>query len=92
MADQEIRNRLVEKMLRKRIVGGKNRTVDAVVNMALPSHQQGAGRDAIDEMVRAGKPIEQYGGQRDAIRLTSVEDAVEYLEENDGNVPFGFGS
>lgn len=90
MGDQELRNRIVEKMLRSRIVGSKNRTIDAVVNMALPSHLQGAGKRAIDEMVAAGKPIERYGGQRDAIRLTSVEDAVEYLEENGGNVPFGF--
>lgn len=44
MSDQEVKNRIVEKMLRKRIVGGTNRTVDAVVNMALPSHQQGRGK------------------------------------------------
>lgn len=91
MSEQEIENRIVEKMLRSRIVGGKNRTIDAVVNMALPSHQQGAGKRAIEEMVAAGEPIERYGGQWDAIRLTAVEDAAEYLEDNGGNVPFGFG-
>lgn len=91
MADQDIRNRLVEKMLRKRIVGGKNRTVDAVVNMALPSHDQGRGKQIIDNMVAdPAAPIERYGGQRDAIRLTSVADAVDYLKANGGNVPFGF--
>jgi len=92
MSDQEIRNRIVEKMLRKRIVGGKNRTIDSVVNMALPSHDQGHGRQLIDELVAdPDGPIERYGGSRDAIRLTSVADAVDYLEDNDGNVPFGFG-
>lgn len=90
MTDQEIRNRIVEKMLRQRIVGGKNRTIDTVVNVALPSHEQGAGKRAIDGMIAAGMPIERYGAQRDAIRLTSVEDAVAYLEKNDANVPFGF--
>lgn len=90
MTDREIRNRIVEKMLRNRIVGGKNRTIDAVVNMALPSHQQGAGKREIAEMIADGKPIERYGGQRGAIRLTSVKDAIEFLEENGGNVPFGF--
>ena len=90
MTDQEVRNRIVEKMLRRRIVGGKNRTIDTVVNVALPSHEQGAGKRAVEEMIAAGTPIERYGGQRDAIRLTSVADAVEYLEENGGNVPFGF--
>jgi len=91
MADQGIKNRIVEKMLRKRITGGKNRTVDAVVNMALPSHDQGRGKQLIDDMVADPlAPIEKYGGARDAIRLTSAEDAVDYLEMNDGNVPFGF--
>lgn len=91
MADQEIRNRIIEKMLRKRIVGGKNRTIDSVVNMTLPSHEQGQGRQLIDDMLAdPTAPIERYGGTRDAIRLTSVEDAVEYLKANDGNVPFGF--
>lgn len=92
MSDQEVTNRIVEKMLRKRNVGGKHRTVDAVVNMALPSHQQGRGKTLIDELATdPSGPIEPYGGTRDAIRLTSVEDAVDYLEDNDGNVPFGFG-
>lgn len=93
MADQEIKNRIIEKMLRKRIVGGKNRTVDAVVNMALPSHDQGRGRQLIDEMLADPTgPIERYGGSRNAIRLTSVAAAVEYLKDNDGNVPFNFDS
>ncbi|WP_281062941.1 hypothetical protein [Halorussus pelagicus] len=35
-------------------------------------------------------PIEGYGGSRDNVRLTSKEDAVEFLKSNDGNVPFGF--
>lgn len=90
MADQVIKNRIVEKMLRKRVVGGRNMSIDAVVNMALPSHQQGEGTEAIEAMIAAGELIERYGGHREAIRLASVADAVEYLTENGGNVPFGF--
>lgn len=91
MSDREICNRIIEKMLRNRIVGGKNRTIDAVVNMSLPSHDQGRGRQLIGEMLSdPGGPIERYGGQRDAIRLRSVEAAVDYLKRNDGNVPFNF--
>lgn len=80
----------MEKMLRKRIVGRKNRTIDAVVNVALPPGQQGAGKEVIREMVADGYPVDRYGGHCQAIRLTSVEDAVTYLQDNDGNVPFGF--
>ena len=36
-------------------------------------------------------PIEGYGGgHRQNVRLTSVSDAVDYLEDNGGDVPFGF--
>lgn len=91
MSDQAVRNRIIEKMLRNRIVGGKNRTVDTVVNWTLPSHLQGQSRQLIGDMVAdPSAPIEAYGGQRDTIRLTSVEQAIAYLEEHDGNVPFGF--
>lgn len=91
MADQVVRNRIIEKLLRNRIVGGKNRTIDTVVNWSLPTDLQGRGKQLIDEMVAdPTAPIEAYGGQREAIRLTSVDRAITYLEENDGNVPFGF--
>lgn len=62
-----------------------------MVNWAAPTHLQGRGKQLAADMVAdPGAPIEAYGGQRDAIRLTSVERAVAYLEEHDGNVPFGF--
>jgi len=92
MEDKEIQNRIVEKMLRKRVTGGKKKQVDTVVNHSLPSHAQGRGKTLIEEMkADSDAPIEAYGGgHRDNIRLTSVKDAVEFLKENDGNVPFGF--
>lgn len=78
-------------MLRKRITGSHNRTVDTIVNMSLPSHEQGRGRQLLEEMVTdPGAPVEAYGGQRDAVRLTGVSDAVDYLKNNGGDVPFGF--
>jgi len=92
MEDQEIRNRLVRKMLRKRVVGGHKKQIDTVVNMALPSHEQGRGRDLLEEMISdVGAPVEGYGGgHRQNVRLTSVKDAVDYLKDNGGDVPFGF--
>lgn len=36
-------------------------------------------------------PVEKYGGQRDAIRLTSISDAVAFIEDKEGDVPFGMG-
>lgn len=92
MDDQDCRNRMVRKMLRKRVVGNHKKQIDTVVNMSLPSHEQGRGKDLLDEMVSdANAPVEAYGGgHRQNIRLTSVDDAVEYLKSNGGDVPFGF--
>lgn len=91
MDDQEIRNRIVEKMLRKRVMGGKKHQVDTVVNYSVPSHAQGRAKHLIDEMKAGSAPIEAYGGgHRENIRLTGADDAVEYLKANGGDVPFGF--
>lgn len=92
MNDQDIRNRIVRKMLRKRIVGGHKKQLDTVINMTLPSHEQGRGKDLLESMVSdPDAPIEGYGGgHRQNVRLPSVEDAVDYLKANGGDVPFGF--
>jgi len=91
MTDKHIQNRIVEKLLRNRIIGNHKIRVDTAVNRYLPSHEQGRGKELIREMIRDPTgPIEGYGGSRDNIRLTSKEDAVEFLKSNDGNVPFGF--
>lgn len=69
MDDQQIRNRIVEKMIR--------------AGTGQDAHRRAAQRPIL--------PIEGYGGRARAnIRLVSVERAVEYLKDNDGNVPFGY--
>ena len=91
MDDQDIRNRVVEKLLRKRVVGAHKKQVDTVKNW-LPSHAQGRGEGLIREMIRdPDAPLEGYGGSRDNVRLTSVDAAVAYLTDHDGDIPFGFG-
>lgn len=91
MKDKHIKNRIVEKLLRSKVLGSKKIRVDTAVNRHLPSHEQGRGKEVIREMIRdPDGAIEGYGGSRDNIRLTSKEDAVEFLKSNDGNVPFGF--
>ena len=90
MGDQSLRNRIVEKLLYKRVTGAHKKQVDTVKNW-LSSHEQGRGERLIREMIRDPEaPLEAYGGSRDNVRLTSVDDAVAYLLENGGDVPFGF--
>ncbi|HET7325060.1 MAG TPA: hypothetical protein VFJ06_12080 [Halococcus sp.] len=93
MDDQQIRNRIVEKMIRSGpITGGNKITIDTAVNRYLPSHEQGRGKTLIDEMLADPQsPIEGYGGGgRQNIRLVGVSEAVAYLKANGGNVPFGY--
>jgi len=92
MEEQDIRNRIVRKMLRKQIVGNHKKQIDSIVNMCLPSHEQGRGKELLEAMATdPDSPVERYGGgHRQNVRLTSVEDAVDYLTQNGGDVPFGF--
>lgn len=93
MADEliELKVKVVRYLARNRVTGNHNRTVDTVKNRAgIPTHAHGTAEDVIRELVRdPGAPVEAYGGQRDAIRLTSIGDAVAYIEEHGGDVPFG---
>lgn len=94
MDDQEIRNRIVRKMLKNQIVGSHKKQLDTIVSRiaGLPSHEEGRGKGLLAAMVADGSaPVEGYGGgHRQNVRLTSVEAAVDYLTDNGGKVPFGF--
>jgi hypothetical protein len=88
----EIKCKIVQKTLRHRVVGSKNRTIDAVVNVALPDYLQGEGRQLLEnEMLPHNEAgFVRYGGQRDAITIEDPSKAVEFLESNEAEVPFGF--
>lgn len=90
MDDQDVKNRIVRKMLRKNVIGNHKKQVDTVVGWAVPTDARGRAKDLIDDLVQAGV-VERYGGgHRANIRLASADSAVEYLRRNDGDVPFGF--
>lgn len=93
MDDIDIKCRIVEKLLRKRVIGNHKWSIDKTVDYALPSHAEGRGRTLLeDEMIpQAEAGISRYGGgARDNIHLTDVQAAVDFLRDNGGNVPFGF--
>jgi hypothetical protein len=87
----KLKVRIVRYLARNNVTGGHNRTVDTVKNRAgIPTHAQGDAEDVIRELIRdPDTPVEAYGGQRDAIRLKSIQEAVRYIEEHGGDVPFG---
>ena len=92
-SDIELKCKIVETLLRKRITGGKKISIDTLLNYSVRDSDAGRARRLLkDEMIPQGEAsIEQYGGgHRENIRLGSVDDAVKLLEQYDGEVPFGF--
>ena len=89
--DNEIRCKIIRKMVRDRITGSHKVTVETATTW-VATHDRGRAEDLIREMVRDPEsPIEPYGGSRDNIRLTSIQAGVDYLEAHGGDVPFGHG-
>jgi len=91
--DTEVKCRIVEKLLRNRVIGKKTLPVSAVADRYLASHNVGRGRNLIEnEMVPQNEAgIELVGGgARNTIRIGDTERAVEFLKTHDGNVPWNF--
>lgn len=91
--DQDIRNAIMNYLVRHDVTADHKQQVQTVVgNAAIASHDEGRGKDLIDEMARSRDvPIERYGGGgRENIRLSSIEAGVQYLKEHDGEIPFGY--
>lgn len=87
--DEQLRIEIVEDLARKRVVGAHKKQVETVKNWCRTS-DQGRAEDLIREMIRDPKaPLEGYGGSRDNVRLTSIEDAKEYIEDHGGDLPWG---
>lgn len=91
MSRQGLKNKVVSKLLRKRVIGNKKRSVDTIKNW-FSSSDQGDVKEVIEELATdPSSPVFKYGGgARENVRLTGAQEAVEYLDENDGEIPFGF--
>lgn len=52
--------------------------------------EQGRVKETIREMIRdTDAPLQGYGGSRDNVRLTSIEDAKDFIREHGGELPWG---
>ncbi len=92
-SDSDLKCALVETLLRKRITGNKKITIDTLLNYSVRDSDAGRARELLrDEMIPKGEAsIVQYGGgARENVQLSDVEEAVQFLKDNDGDVPFGF--
>jgi hypothetical protein len=90
--DHDLKNEIVYYLVHNRVTGSHKITVEtAVTHAAIASHDRGRAKDLIDEMLaNPTTPIEGYGGgSRSNIRLTGLQEGVNYLEANSGDIPFG---
>jgi len=86
MNDTEIKLRIVEKMARKEFVGNSSVHKDDATNW-VASHDQGRARELLDEMT-TDRDVPVVESARGHLRLTSMADAVEFIRDNDGDVPW----
>jgi hypothetical protein len=93
-SEAEIETKLVRKLLKRRVVGAKKERVETVVRKTgLARHEEGRAKDVLEDLLTdPDSPVQGYGGGgRKNVQLTSVEDAVAFLEERGEDPPFGFG-
>lgn len=88
MAEQ-LRVKIVQKLARKKVVGGHKKRVDTVKNWFATS-DQGRVEEELRALVRdPNAPVEGYGGSRDNVRLTAITDAKRFIREHGGELPWG---
>lgn len=91
MDDIDIMVQMTEKGLRQGAIGGRHVPVEAIVNTSLPTHARGRGKALLeDEMIPKNIAGWEYYGATGTVHITDVDEAVEFIKENGGNVPFGF--
>lgn len=93
MSEQDIKNRIVETLLNDRVTGSNKTSIDTLLNYAVRDSEQGQARRLLkDEMLpKSEGSIQQVGGgARENVQLADVQQAVRYLYENGGEVPWTF--
>lgn len=83
-SDAELEAAVVETLIRDKVTGSKKWTVDRLKNSGFKSSDQGRVADIVRDLgTNPDAPLEYYGGgARDNVRLTSIDEAREWLKEN----------
>ena len=87
-SDQEIRTKIVRKLARKGVSGSKKFPTDAVKRF-VSSEDRGRAKQIVEEMMKDPEEPLEPAGTYTRCRLSSIDDAREYLEENGSELPFG---
>jgi len=85
----DLRVKIVRKLASNNVTGAHKKHIDTVTGWGFASHNQGKVKELLNELARDPEaPVEKYGG-RDTVRLTSMQDAKEFIKENGGELPWG---
>ena len=89
MSDEEVKARIIEKLLRKHSTGPSATPIDEVPSW-FPSHQKGEAQESVMELLRDQESpvVEAPGVAVTNIQLGSVDRAVEYLQSRERQVPW----
>ncbi|WP_248911050.1 hypothetical protein [Halocatena marina] len=87
--DEEIKVKIMRKLVRGGYVGKRKVTVDTAKGW-VASHDEGRAEELIrDWITEPGSPLEAYGGgARDNIRLSSKAEGMRWLEAHDVDTTF----
>lgn len=91
MANTAIKVRMSEKALRRGFTTDRHAPVEAIV-CVLPVHDRGRGKEVLQEMVTEHEAGWAQYGATGTFCIVDVPAAVEFIEENGGDLPFGFDS
>lgn len=85
--DDELANKVVSKLLRKKVTGSKHHQRQTIAGW-FASDEQGNVKDVLDDLVAdPNAPLQQTG--RDTVQLTSMQDGKEYVKQHGGDLPWG---
>ncbi|WP_435130312.1 hypothetical protein [Halobaculum sp. D14] len=92
-SDSQLKCKIVETLIRKRKTGSNKIRIDTLLNYSVRDSDAGRARQLInDEMIPRNEAslVQVGGGQRKNVKLGSIDEAVEFLKEHGGDVPWGF--
>ena len=81
---------MTEKALHRGFLNARHAPEEAII-CVLPVHARGKGKEALQEMVTNHEAGWAQYGATGTYHIVDEGAAVEFVEDNGGDVPFGFG-
>jgi hypothetical protein len=90
MSETAMKVQMTEKALYRGFLNARHAPEEAIV-CVLPVHARGRGKEVLQEMVTNHEAGWAQYGATGTYHIVDEEAAVEFIEDNGGDVPFGLG-